>query len=83
MSNSDIAVHNNEPEEVAAEVRNWLNSEASLSAPGPSRIWGAFNEFMAENYDELIANGFSKHNIERLPIKELMRYMKEWVKANT
>jgi len=83
LSNSDIGVHNNEPEEVVSEVRNWLNSEAGLGAPGPAKIWGAFNDFMADNYDKLIGSGFSKKDIERLPVNELMCHMKEWIKNNT
>lgn len=83
LSNSDIGVHDNEPEEVAYAVRNWLNSEACLNAPGHSKIWGAFNDFMANNYDRLIGHGFSKKDIERLPVNELMSHMKEWINNNT
>ncbi|MBU2601912.1 MAG: hypothetical protein KKA32_07070 [Actinobacteria bacterium] len=65
------------------EVRNWLNSETDASVPGPSRIWGAFNDFMAANYDSLKADGFSEDDIERLPVSELMTQMKAWVGLNT
>ena len=41
-------------------------------APGPSRIWGAFLDFMAANYDVLKQHGFSDRDIEKLPISELM-----------
>lgn len=81
VSGSDIEVHKNEPEEIVTVVRDWLNHEAQLHADGPSAIWGAFNDFMAENYDELIRRGFSSKNIERLPVNELMRHMKQWVAA--
>lgn len=83
LSNSDIGVHNNEPEEIVTQIRNWLNSETGINAPGPSKIWGAFNDFMAENYDKLIKNGFSKTDIERLPVNELTIHMQEWIKDNT
>lgn len=79
MSNSDIAVHNKEPVKALTEVRNWLNIEASLRAPGPSRIWGEFTDFMASNYDALKLRGFSDENIERLPIPELIECIKDWV----
>jgi len=79
ISNSDIAVHNNDPESVATEVRNWLNNEAGLKAPGPSAVWGAFLDFMATNYDELKQRGFSDRDIERLPINELISCMQGWV----
>ena len=82
LSGSDVAVHQNEAEEVVLEVRNWLNSTCGLTADGPSRIWGAFNDFMGDNYDELTRRGFSKRDIERLPVAELMRSMKEWVREN-
>jgi hypothetical protein len=83
LSNSDIGVHNNEPEEVVLQIRNWLNNEADLDADGPSKIWGAFNDFMAEDYDNLTSKGFSKKDIERLPVNELMNHMNQWVKNNT
>lgn len=79
LSNSDIGVHKNEPQEVVTQVRNWLHTEAGVEAPGPSRIWGAFMDFMAMNYDKLIGNGFSKKDIEALPVSELMNHMKAWV----
>jgi hypothetical protein len=41
LSNSDIAVHGNEPVTLVGEVRNWLNSQTNLHAPGPSQIWAA------------------------------------------
>jgi hypothetical protein len=79
LSNSDVAVHKNESEEVVREVRNWLTYTCGLHTDGPSRIWDAFNEFMGDNYDELIERGFSKKDIERLPVPELITYMKRWV----
>lgn len=79
LSNSDIAVHNNDPETALAEVRNWLNNEASLKAPGPAAVWGSFLDFMAENYDALKARGFSDENIKRLPVNELITCMQGWV----
>ena len=82
MSNSDIGVHGNDPEEVVRIVRNWLVEQAKISAPGPVRVWGAFNEFMADNYDRLVSEGYSNMNIEQLPANELISSMKEWVGEN-
>jgi hypothetical protein len=79
LSNSDIAVHNDDPESVTAEVRNWLNNAAGLNAPGPSAIWGAFLEFVAANYVALRGRGFSDRDIELLPINELISCMQSWV----
>ena len=78
LSNSDIGVHGNEPQEVVSEVRNWLNNNAGLQAPGPSTLWGAFVDFMSDNYDALKARGFSDRDIEKLPVNELMECIRMW-----
>ena len=72
LSNSDIAVHRNDPQTLVTSVRNWLNNQARLGAPGPSRVWGAFLEFMGDNYDELKARDFSDKDIEQLPVDEFI-----------
>jgi len=79
LSNSDIAVHGAVPESIVMEVRNWLDNQGRLQAPGPSRIWGAFLDFMVDNYDALKGRGFSDRNIEELPIGELMQCIERWV----
>ncbi len=79
MSNSDIAVHYNEPVNVVTEVRNWLNNEAKLRAAGPAEVWARFNEFMADNYNSLKLRGFSDDDIGRLSIAELIACMQDWV----
>ncbi len=82
LSNSDIAAHGNDPDEVVVEVRNWLNCEAGATLPGPAAISAAFDDFMGANYDELIEKGYSDQNIEQLPINELIRHMRAWVTSN-
>lgn len=79
LSNSDIAVHQNEPSEAMREVRNWLAQQAKLKPHGPAQIWQRFNEFLSSNYDRLKARGFSDRDIEKQPINELIDDMKEWI----
>lgn len=82
LSGSDISVHKNEPEEAASRVRGWLAGQCRPKAPGPAKIWGAFNDFMAENYDDLISRGFSEEDIENLAMPEQIECMEEWVGEN-
>ncbi|BBK35573.1 hypothetical protein STAQ_06510 [Allostella sp. ATCC 35155] len=82
LSNSDIAVHANNPLTVLTEVRHWLAGEAGIRAPGPSTLWGRFTDFMADNYDALTARGFSPRDIENLPIRELLPCIREWISAH-
>lgn len=82
LSNSDVAVHNNNAEDVVIEVRNWLSTTCGIDADGPSRIWGAFNEFMGDDFDRLSNRGFSPRDIERIPVPELMENMRIWINEN-
>jgi hypothetical protein len=82
LSGSDIAVHNNDPTDALSGVRNWLNTAASLRAPGPKAIWNRFSDFMAGNYDLLKARGYSDQDIKRLPVPELIDDMQRWIANN-
>ena len=82
LSGADIDTHQNEPYKVVAAVRNWLRNVGVESAAGPTKIWGAFNDFMATNYDVLIEEGFSAADIEALPVFELVARMEAWVEQN-
>lgn len=80
LSGSDIAVHRNEPVNACSEVRNWLSQSLGNATPGPSAVWGRFNEFMSDNYVALIDRGYSSEDVEKQPIGELISCMKDWVK---
>ena len=83
LSGSDIESHGNEPYRVVAIVRNWLKNVCPMKAAGPAKIEGAFTDFMAQNYDNLTAKGFSPRDIEALPVPELIECMEDWIAANT
>lgn len=82
LSGSDIESHGNEPYRVIGIVRNWLKNVSLLDAAGPARISSAFSDFMAQNYDDLTAKGFSRGDIEALSVPELINGMERWVEAN-
>ena len=82
LAGSDLGAHADDPEEVIAVVRDWLCSDAECDLPGPSRIWGAFIDFMTWDYDRLSEQGNSRRDIERTPIPELLAHMGEWVALN-
>lgn len=81
LSNSDIAVHNDEPIQILRVVRDWLASEAGLVIDGPAAVWGLFNDFMAQNFDDLKGRGFSDTDIEQLGVSELLACIANWVAA--
>lgn len=83
LAGTDLGAHADDPEEIIAVVRDWLCSDAGCDLPGPSRIWGAFIDFMAWDFDRLAEQGNSKRDIERTPTPELLAHMGEWVALDT
>jgi len=79
LAGSDIRSHKGRPSLLTAAVRNWLNAEASLGAIGPAAVWSRFNDFMADNFDNLRARGFSRADIRDLEPAELVFEMKAWI----
>lgn len=79
LSGSDIQVHENKPENVVREVRNWLNNHCEATVSGPTRIWGMFHDFMEDLSCELGRNGHSDEDVLHLPVDELVRHMSRWL----
>jgi hypothetical protein len=83
LSGSDVEAHNNEPVKICSIVRHWLAQALPVNAASPSVLWGQFTEFVAANYQELTAAGWSQADIEDQPIRELIKSMRKWLqKAN-
>lgn len=81
LSNSDIAIHRDDPQEVVVQVRNWLAQRCQGSADGAAKIWGSFLDFNDYNDEDLVAHGHSRKQIAKLPIPELIDRMDNWVKS--
>jgi len=64
-------------------VRNWLQNVCGLKKPpGPAAIWGAYTDFMAQDYDAVTAEGFSPRDVEDLPVPELIQRIAGWRAQN-
>jgi hypothetical protein len=79
LSNSDIFAHGNDPQQIVIGVRNWLVQEGKAKPVPSSVIQGAFLDFMTINYLRLRAENYTKSEIEKLPIPELMSQMLRWI----
>lgn len=82
LSGCDIQTHGNEPHKMVRVVRTWLKTNCKIKAvgpSGPSGIWAEFTQFMADNYDALIADGFSEEDISELSISEMIERMEAWL----
>lgn len=79
LSGVDISNHNNDPEEVVLAVRNWFVNINELEAPSGSKIWENFNIFWADFYKSKKGEGYSKRDMETMPIPELIVSIKRWI----
>jgi hypothetical protein len=79
LAGSDIAAHENDPEEMVKAVRDWLVQEASAPSIPAQRIYGGFLDFMAENHKRLISLGWKLKHIHTIRMPELQGHMNHWL----
>ncbi|MGC8490979.1 MAG: hypothetical protein ACP5SH_04500, partial [Syntrophobacteraceae bacterium] len=83
LSHSDIKSHNNDPETLVLQVRNWFTELGSKKAPGATRIWERFNEFMADFHEARERDGFKDRDFQSMPVPEYLDFIKEWIAENS
>lgn len=81
LAGVDIECYHGDPYQMFRVVRNWLKSVCLPSADGPAHIEAAFRGFMTADYEALTKEGFSKADIEALPVRELLERMRGWLAA--
>lgn len=79
LSNSDIKSHDNEPEEVIRQIRDWFVVNELERADSGTIIWESFNEFMADFYLKRKEEGFREKDILKMPVPEFIRFINEWI----
>lgn len=77
VSFGDCKCHYSKAEEIVHQVRNWF-VECGLKnlIPG-SKIWDDYNMFNSNLYPRKKKKGYSKRDIDRLPIPEFIQFMNE------
>jgi hypothetical protein len=79
LSGVDIKNHNNNPEELVRQVRNWFVENEIKHANSGTKIWETFNVFMADFYQKRQIEGFKDKDLEIMPIPEYIHFIKEWL----
>ena len=83
LSNSDIKNHNNDPETLVFQVRNWFAGLGMKHAPSATRIWERFNEFMADFREARERDGFKDRDLEFMPVPEYIDFIRQWIAEST
>lgn len=79
LAGVDVQCHHGDPYQMFRVVRNWLKGVCLPTAAGPAHIEAAFRAFMTDDYEALTKEGFSKPDIEALPVSELKERMRRWL----
>ncbi|MDT5157106.1 MAG: hypothetical protein QOH51_1463 [Acidobacteriota bacterium] len=83
ISGVDIQNHNNQPAKIVQATRNWFVETVSLKGiAGPTAIWYKFNDFASDFYTRRQAEGFSDEDLNMMPIREYINFIRNWIRAN-
>jgi hypothetical protein len=80
----DAKSHVNDPETAVLTVRNWFVDTVHLKkASSGSAIWENFLDFRAHFYAERRKDGFSRHDLKTMPVREYIAAIRHWLKTHT
>ena len=77
LAGHDISAHQNRPEILVAEVRNWLATVKPDLQSG-SRIWERLNIFYSYLEPVLASRHYTKKEMDSLPAGEYIEAVKQW-----
>lgn len=80
LSNCDPEIHENNVQKLIDIIRNWLARYIEYNADSPSYIWKKYNEFQEELKVELSAKKFTKSEIDKANVDEIIHHMRIWTK---
>ena len=80
----DAKSHANDPEKAVIVLRNWFIDTVYLKrAPSGSTIWEKFVEFDWDFYVERKQNGFSRQDLNMMPVREYILAIRHWLKTHS
>lgn len=83
ISGVDIKNHDNRPVMLVQAVRNWFVDTVELSnVAAPRVIWYKFTDFASDFYTRRQNEGFSDEDLNMMPVREYINFIKNWLKAD-
>ena len=80
----DAKSHGNDPQQAVLVLRNWFVETIPLKkAPCASAIWEKFLDFSKNFYTERKKEGFSRHDLNMMPVREYISAIQHWLKAHS
>jgi len=80
----DAKSHGNDPKKAVIALRNWFVDTVHLSyLPSGSSIWEEFSDFHLDFYDQRKKDGFSRQDLDTLPVREYIACIRDWLKTHS
>jgi hypothetical protein len=84
LNGVDIKNHQNKPAKTVRALLHWFIETVGVEeADSPSVIWDRFNEFMYDFYVRRKNEGYSKGDMETMPIPQYIGFIKRRIDSNT
>ena len=82
ISGSDIRAHNSDPETLVRNVRNWIFDNVRKNIRSKTIIWRRYNKFLTSFENSVKVEGFTKKDIDEMPVTEFVYFIKSWIGQN-
>lgn len=77
----DIFAHHNDAATLVKIIRDWfVNNNISPNAIGAYKIFLDYFDCWSFMYDSLMIKGYSKKQLNSIPVNEFIGHVKEWIK---
>lgn len=78
ISGNDIRAHQDDPETLVLELRNWLLVASGETLPSGAQLWKRFLYYQEKLKDSLPKLGYSEWDIEHLEMAEYISFTRKW-----
>lgn len=82
ISGNDIRAHQNDPEALIRELRNWFFVSAGEPLPAGGRVWTQYNRFQTDLEISLQRSGYSERDVQALEMAEYIKYARSWLTSD-
>jgi len=84
LAGVDAKSHGNNPERAVMALRNWFVDTVHLkTAPSGSVVWEKFVQFRLDFHDQRRKEGFSKQDLNTMPVREYIASIRHWLKTHS
>lgn len=84
LAGIDAKSHWNDPQKAVFALRNWFVETVHLKkASSGSTIWEKFLEFHWDFYAERKKDGFSRQDLNTMPVREYIASIRHWLKTHS